>query len=72
MNGGLMSHQGREYAFLLSGRLTVRLGFETYDLVEGSSISFESSVPHLYVNEGDEPARGLWHVLHAAAHEFSR
>jgi transcriptional regulator with XRE-family HTH domain len=62
-NGGLMSHQGREYGFLLSGRLTVHLGFETFQLEEGGSISFDSSVPHLYVNESDAPARGVWHVV---------
>ncbi|MFD7446678.1 helix-turn-helix domain-containing protein [Streptomyces sp. NPDC059909] len=62
-NGGLMSHHGREYGFLMSGRLTVRLGFETYSLEPGSSISFDSAVPHLYVNESDEPASGLWHVV---------
>ncbi|MFD3454708.1 helix-turn-helix domain-containing protein [Streptomyces sp. NPDC058691] len=62
-NGGLMSHQGREYGFLMSGRLTVRLGFETHHLEPGSSISFDSAVPHLYVNESDEPASGLWHVV---------
>jgi transcriptional regulator with XRE-family HTH domain len=63
MNGGLMRHDGREYGFLMSGRLTVRLGFETYSLEPGSSISFDSAVPHLYVNESDEPASGLWHVV---------
>jgi transcriptional regulator with XRE-family HTH domain len=62
-NGGLMSHQGREYGFLMSGHLTVRLGFETYSLEPGSSISFDSAVPHLYMNVGDEPATGLWHVV---------
>ncbi|MET8413061.1 XRE family transcriptional regulator [Streptomyces sp. NPDC005195] len=62
-NGGLMSHHGREYGFLMSGRLTVRLGFETHHLEPGSSISFDSAVPHLYVNESDEPASGLWHVI---------
>jgi transcriptional regulator with XRE-family HTH domain len=62
-NGGLMSHQGREYGLLLSGRLTVHLGFETFQLEEGGSISFDSSMPHLYVNESDAPARGVWHVV---------
>ncbi|MGW1726432.1 helix-turn-helix domain-containing protein [Streptomyces sp. NPDC002306] len=62
-NKGLMSHHGREYGFLMSGRLTVRLGFETYSLEPGSSISFDSAVPHLYVNESQEPAKGLWHVV---------
>jgi quercetin dioxygenase-like cupin family protein len=58
-----MSHQGREYGFLLSGRLTVRVGFETYLMEPGSSISFDSTIPHLYLNESEEPAKGLWHVV---------
>jgi quercetin dioxygenase-like cupin family protein/DNA-binding XRE family transcriptional regulator len=61
--GGLMSHAGREYGFLLSGRLTVHLGFETFVIEAGSSVSFDSAIPHAYINEGTEPARGLWHVV---------
>ncbi|MBB5166308.1 helix-turn-helix domain-containing protein [Mycobacterium sp. AZCC_0083] len=61
--GGLMCHAGREYAYLLSGRLTVHLGFETFVLEPGSSISFDSAEPHSYVNQDAEPARGLWHVV---------
>lgn len=61
--GGLMSHAGREYGFLLSGRLTVRLGFETFVIEAGSSVSFDSAIPHAYINEGTEPASGLWHVV---------
>ena len=62
-DGGLMSHAGREYGFLMSGRLTVNLGFETYILEPGSSINFDSTIPHSYVNRETEPARGLWHVV---------
>ncbi|ANS32268.1 hypothetical protein R1CP_38865 (plasmid) [Rhodococcus opacus] len=62
-NGGLMSHSGREYAYLMSGRLTVHIGFEKFVLEPGSSVSFDSSVPHSYVNEGAEEACGLWHVV---------
>jgi transcriptional regulator with XRE-family HTH domain len=61
--GGLMSHAGREYGFLLSGLLTVRLGFESFVLEPGSSVSFDSAIPHAYVNEGTEDARGVWHVV---------
>jgi len=61
--GGLMSHSGREYGFLLSGRLTVHLGFETFVLEAGSSVSFDSAIPHAYINEGSEEAKGLWHVV---------
>jgi transcriptional regulator with XRE-family HTH domain len=61
--GGLMSHAGREYGFLISGRLTVHLGFDTFALEAGSSISFDSAIPHAYVNDSTEPASGLWHVV---------
>jgi transcriptional regulator with XRE-family HTH domain len=60
---GLMSHAGREYGYLMSGRLTVHLGFESYILEPGSSINFDSTIPHSYVNREAEPARGLWHVV---------
>lgn len=61
--GGLMSHSGREYGFLLSGRLTVQLGFETFTLEAGSSVSFDSAIPHAYVNDYPEAAQGVWHVV---------
>ena len=61
--GGLMRHTGQEYGYLLSGRLTVHLGFETFVLEPGSSITFDSATPHAYVNDGSEAARGIWHVI---------
>lgn len=66
--GGLMSHSGREYGFLLSGRLTVHLGFEKFVLEPGSSISFDSAIPHTYINDGAEIAKGLWHVVGRNVH----
>ncbi|MEM6110316.1 cupin domain-containing protein [Mycobacterium sp. 050272] len=41
----------------------MHLGFETFVLEAGSSVSFDSAIPHAYVNEGTEAARGLWHVV---------
>ncbi|KMO83639.1 helix-turn-helix domain-containing protein [Mycolicibacterium chlorophenolicum] len=61
--GGLMRHTGHEYGFLLSGRLTVHLGFDTFVLEAGSSINFDSATPHAYVNESSEAAQGIWHVV---------
>jgi transcriptional regulator with XRE-family HTH domain len=69
--GGLMSHSGREYGFLLSGRLTVQLGFETFTLEAGSSVSFDSAIPHAYVNDYAEAAQGVWHVVGRNASESS-
>jgi len=41
------------------GALTVRLGFDTFVIEAGSSVSFDSATPHAYINEGTEPARGV-------------
>jgi transcriptional regulator with XRE-family HTH domain len=59
----LMRHSGREYGFVISGRLGVRLGFEEHDLGPGDSIAFDSTVPHLLWNKGDEPVHGIWFVV---------
>ena len=61
--GVLMRHSGTEYGHVLSGRLTLNLGFDTYELNPGDSVSFDSSTPHAYANHGTEPAVGVWWVL---------
>ena len=62
-SGKLTRHSGTEFAFLLSGTLKVQVGFTEYVLRPGDSMAFDSSEPHLLVNEGTEPAVGLWFVL---------
>ena len=62
-NGGLMRHPGCEYGFVLSGELILTLGFDEIHLRAGDAISFESTTPHRYRNEGSEPAVGIWVVL---------
>jgi Cupin domain len=44
----LVTHGGREYGYVISGRLGVRIGFDEYDLGPDDSISFDSSSPHPY------------------------
>jgi len=61
--GGLMRHPGSEYGYLLSGQLSVTLGFEQSTLRAGESISFDSTMPHSYRNDGAEPAVGVWFVV---------
>ncbi|GGM69784.1 hypothetical protein GCM10010106_14980 [Thermopolyspora flexuosa] len=62
-DGLLMRHSGTEFGHVLSGRLTLTLGFETYELGPGDSVCFDSSTPHAYANHGTEPAVGVWFVL---------
>jgi transcriptional regulator with XRE-family HTH domain/quercetin dioxygenase-like cupin family protein len=62
-SGGLMRHPGCEYGMVLSGELILTLGFDEIHLRAGDSISFESTTPHRYRNDGTEPAVGIWFVL---------
>lgn len=62
-SGKMMRHTGTEFAFLLRGRLKIQVGFDEYVLEPGDAMAFDSSEPHLLVNEGAEPAEGIWFVL---------
>ena len=56
----LMRHPGTEYGYLISGELTVTLGFSEHKIVAGDAICFSSATPHRYRNDGAEPAVGVW------------
>jgi transcriptional regulator with XRE-family HTH domain len=59
----LVRHGGREYGYVLSGRLGVRIGFEEHVLEPGDSISFDSSSPHRLWAVGDEEAKAIWIIV---------
>ena len=42
----LFRHGGKEYAYVLAGRLGVQIGFVRYELGPGDSVSFNSQLPH--------------------------
>jgi transcriptional regulator with XRE-family HTH domain len=56
-------HSGREYGLVLSGKLEVTVGFDTYVLGPGDSICFDSTVPHCLRNVGTKPVKGVWFVV---------
>ena len=62
-DGKLVRHSGREFGLVLSGTLSVTVGFEEHVLQPGDSISFASTIPHRLHNEGDEVARAIWVTL---------
>lgn len=72
VEGRLMRHNGMEYAYLLSGELTLQLEFDRYVIYPGDSFCFDSTRPHLYFNHGSTPARGLWYVIGRRALEHTR
>jgi transcriptional regulator with XRE-family HTH domain len=63
----LVTHGGREYGYVTSGTLGVRVGFDEYELDSGTSIAFDSSSPHRLWAIGDEPVHAVWVVIGRAA-----
>jgi transcriptional regulator with XRE-family HTH domain len=59
----LVTHGGREYAYVISGRLGVRIDFDEYVLDPGSSITFDASSPHRLWAVGGEPVVAIWVVV---------
>ena len=57
---GDFTHEGEEFALLLSGTLWLRVGDREYNLRQGDSISFQSSVPHRWENRDVIPCMCLW------------
>jgi transcriptional regulator with XRE-family HTH domain len=61
--GELMRHPGSEFGLMLRGELVLTLGFDELVLRPGDSVSFDSTTPHRYRNDGVEPAVGVWFVI---------
>jgi transcriptional regulator with XRE-family HTH domain len=59
----LIRHGGQEYAYLISGRLGIKISFEEFELGPGDSISFDAQMPHRLWTVGKEPAVAVWVVL---------
>jgi transcriptional regulator with XRE-family HTH domain len=59
----LSQHGGKEYGYVIDGKLGVQIGFDEYTLRAGDSISFESHRPHRLWAIGKEPAVAVWTVL---------
>jgi len=71
-NDLFMRHAGREYGLVLTGALEVTVGFDTYTLGPGDSISFDSTIPHRLRNTGSEPATGVWFVVGRSGDDRNR
>ena len=62
-DGAFMRHAGQEFGYVLSGRLTVEVGFDAHHLGPGDSISFPATTPHRLGNQGTEPVNAVWCIL---------
>jgi transcriptional regulator with XRE-family HTH domain len=65
-------HSGQEWGYVLSGTLTVRIGFDEFLLQPGDAISFDSGTPHRLFNAGDVPAHAVWFTLGRRAAEVAK
>lgn len=63
----LIRHGGKEYAYMLSGKLGIKIGFEEFELGPGHSIAFDAQMPHRLWTVGREPAVAIWVVLNRHA-----
>jgi len=52
-------HEGEEWIYLLSGRLTLSLAGKTYDLEPGDAAHFDSRQPHRLIARGTQDAEVL-------------
>jgi mannose-6-phosphate isomerase-like protein (cupin superfamily)/DNA-binding XRE family transcriptional regulator len=59
----LVRHGGSEHGYILSGRLGIRIGSDTFELHAGDSVSFNSENPHRLWTIGKKPASAIWVVL---------
>lgn len=62
-DGTLMRHPGREYGYVIRGRLAVQIAFDTHELGPGDGVAFDSTTPHRLSNIGEEPVHAVWFVI---------
>jgi mannose-6-phosphate isomerase-like protein (cupin superfamily) len=66
-NGGekitLHSHEGQEFNFMVSGSMEFYLDNKIYELGEGDSVYFDSSVPHAMKATGNKAAKFIAVVM---------
>lgn len=68
----LYRHPGTEMILVLSGRLDIYLGFDSYHLAPGDSMHFSSALPHRYVNPTQETTRAVTTILRDEARHETR
>ena len=54
------THQGEEFLYMVKGVLSITLGEDSFQLKQGDSFYFDSSVRHSWLNDGKTEAVILW------------
>ena len=56
-------HEGQEFNYVISGKMMLYIGDISYELSQGDSVYFDSSIPHAEVALGDEEAQFIAVVI---------
>ena len=56
-------HEGQEFNYVISGKMKLFIGDISYELEEGDSVYFDSSVPHAVSAMGDDEAQFIAVVM---------
>ncbi len=59
-SNGMISHEGEEVGYVISGTVELIADGHSYILSEGDTFYFPSNIPHGYLNPGDKPASIFW------------
>ena len=59
----VLSHEGQEFDFVLSGDMRLTIGSMVYDLHAGDSVYFNSKIPHGLKSIGDKPLKFIAVVI---------
>jgi transcriptional regulator with XRE-family HTH domain len=63
VDGKMMRHDALEYGVIIEGTLTLRIENEVHEIYPGDSFSFDAKRLHLYENNSEKAARGIWFVI---------
>jgi len=55
-----ISHKGEETGYIIKGKLLIKWGEKEFILNKGDSIRLDSTIPHRYINIGDEKSVSIW------------
>ena len=61
--GDFQRHNGREWAYVVTGDLHIEVGGDTYVLQAGDAVTYDASTPHRLHNCGPEPVEAVWFQL---------
>lgn len=63
VEGKMMRHDALEYGVIIEGTLTLRIESDLHELYPGDSFSFDANRLHMYENNSNKTARGIWFVI---------